>query len=106
VIAKEFGSKAQIPSIDHHTPNAATIDFTSASGKKLHIDILTGVLDLNSDDVRKLAVSLQIDSNKPIPVLHPLLVLATPERHREAFKASKRIANIAQSSAGVFVWKE
>jgi hypothetical protein len=143
VIAKELGSKAQIPGIDDHTPNAATIDFTGASGKKLHIDILTGVLGLKSDDVRKLAVNLEIDNNKLVPVLHPLLVLesrctnlqrlsekrhgngitqarvactvvehylaeclAMPERHREAFKASKRIANIAQTSAGVFVWKE
>jgi hypothetical protein len=90
-----------------------------------------------------LAVNLQIDNNKPVPVLHPLLVmesrctnlqrlsekrhsngitqarvactvverylaecLSTPERHREAFKASKRIANIAQTSAGVFVWRQ
>ena len=66
VIAKELGSKAQIPGIDDHTPNAATIDFTGTSGKKLHIDILTGVLGLKSDDVRKLAVNLQIDNNSRI----------------------------------------
>jgi hypothetical protein len=35
VIAKELGSNAQIPSIDDHTPNAATIDFTGASGKRI-----------------------------------------------------------------------
>jgi hypothetical protein len=35
LIAKELGSNAQIPSIDDHTPNAATIDFTGASGKRL-----------------------------------------------------------------------
>ena len=75
VIARELGSNAQIPSIDDHTPNAATIDFTGASGKKLHIDILSGVLGLKSDAVRKLAVNLEIDANKPVSVLHPLLVL-------------------------------
>jgi hypothetical protein len=143
VIAKELGSKAQIPSFDDHTPNAAAIDFTGASGKKLHIDILSGVLGLKSEDVRKLAVNLEIDNNKPIPVLHPLLVLEsrcinlerlsekrhgngitqarvactvvkhylseclnTPERRREAFKAAKRIADLAQASAGVFVWTQ
>jgi hypothetical protein len=68
-------AKAQIPTIDDQTPNAAAIDFTGASGKKLHIDILTGVLGLKSDLVRKLAVSLEIDNNRPVPVLHPLLVL-------------------------------
>jgi hypothetical protein len=143
VIAKELGSKAQIPSFDDHTPNAAAIDFTGASGKKLHIDILSGVLGLKSEDVRKLAVNLEIDNNKPIPVLHPLLVLESrcinlerlsekrhgngitqarvacaavehylaecrnsSERHREAFNAAKRVADLAQSSAGVFVWTQ
>jgi hypothetical protein len=143
VIAKELGSNAQIPSIDDHTPNAATIDFTGASGKRLHIDILSGVLGLKSDDVRKLAVKLEINNNKPVAVLHPLLVLAsrcinlqrltekrhgtgitqarvactvveqylaeclnTPARHREAFNATKRIADLAQTSAGVFVWQQ
>jgi hypothetical protein len=71
VIARELGSNAQIPSIDDHTPNAATIDFTGASGRKLHIDILSGVLGLKSDAVRKLAVNLEIDANKPVSVLHP-----------------------------------
>jgi hypothetical protein len=75
VIAKELGSNAQIPAFDDHTPNAAAIDFTGASGKKLHIDILSGVLGLKSEDVRKLAVNLEIDNNEPVPVLHPLLVL-------------------------------
>lgn len=51
VIARELGSNAQIPSIDDHAPNTATIDFTGASGKKLHIDILSGVLGLKSDAV-------------------------------------------------------
>ena len=32
--------------------------------------------------------------------------LNTPGRRREAFKATKRIANFAQTSAGVFVWKQ
>jgi len=36
VIARELGSKAQIPTIDDQTPNAAAIDFAGASGKKLH----------------------------------------------------------------------
>jgi hypothetical protein len=143
VIARELGSNAQIPSIDDHTPNAATIDFTGASGKKLHIDILSGVLGLKSDAVRKLAVNLEIDANKPVSVLHPLLVLEsrcinlqrltekrhgngitqarvactvvehylaeclnTPARRREAFKATRRIADLARTSAGVFVWKQ
>jgi hypothetical protein len=74
VIARDLGSKAQIPTIDDQTPNAAAIDFTGASGKKLHIDILTGVLGLKSEVVRKLAVNLEIDGNLPVPVLHPLLV--------------------------------
>ena len=42
VIARALESKAQIPSIDDHTPNAASIDFIGASGRKLHIDILSG----------------------------------------------------------------
>jgi hypothetical protein len=75
VIARELGSNAQIPSFDDQTPNAAVIDFTGASGKKLHIDILNGDLGLDSNDVRRLAVNLEIDNNKPVPVLHPLLVL-------------------------------
>lgn len=66
VIAKELGSNAQIPSIDDHTPNAATIDFSGASGKRLHIDILSGVLGLKSDDVRKLAVNLEINNNSRV----------------------------------------
>jgi hypothetical protein len=70
VIARELGSKAQIPNIDDHTPNAAAIDFTGASGKKLHVDILSGVLGLKNDDVRKLGVNLEIDNNQPVPVLH------------------------------------
>lgn len=143
VIARELGSKAQIPSLDDHTPNAAAIDFSGVSGKKLHIDILTGVLGVAAEDVRRLAVNLSIDDNQPVPVLHPLLVLesrcvnleklaekrrgngitqarvactvverylaecvTTAARHREAFKATRRIAALAQGSAGVFVWKE
>jgi hypothetical protein len=143
VIARALESKAQIPSIDDHTPNAASIDFTGASGRKLHIDILSGILGLKSDDVRKLAVNLQINSNKPVSVLHPLLVLESrcvnlqrltakrhrngitqarvactvvehylaeclniPARRREAFKATRRIAKLAQTSAGIFVWKQ
>jgi hypothetical protein len=143
VIARELGSKAQIPEIDDQTPNAATIDFTGASGKKLHIDILTGVLGLKSEVVRKLAVNLEIDGNLPVPVLHPLLVLdsrcinlerlsgkrhsngitqarvacvvvasylsdclSSPGRRREAINAAKRIARLAQTSAGVFVWQQ
>jgi hypothetical protein len=141
VIARELGSKAQIPSLDDHTPNAAAIDFPGVSGKKLHIDILSGVLGLAADDVRRLAVNLSIDDNQPVPVLHPLLVLesrcvnleklaekrrgngitqarvactvverylaeclSTAARHREAFKAARRIATLAKSGAGVFVW--
>jgi hypothetical protein len=42
VIARELGSKAQIPTIDDQTPNAAAIDFTGASGKKLHIEAASG----------------------------------------------------------------
>jgi hypothetical protein len=143
VIAKELGSQAQIPGFDDHTPNAAAIDFTGASGRKLHIDILNGVLGLDAADVRKLAVNLAIDDNPLIPVLHPLLVLTsrcvnleqlsekrrgngvtqarvacaviehylaecldTPARHREALNATKRIAALAQSSAGVFVFQQ
>jgi len=143
VIARELGSKAQIPNIDDQTPNAAAIDFTGASGKKLHIDILSGVLGLKSEVVRKLAVNLEIDGNLPVPVLHPLLVLESrcvnlerlsskrhsngitqarvacvvvgnyladclslPDRHREALNAAKRIAGLAQTSSGVFVWQK
>lgn len=40
VIARQLGSEAQIPDVDNHTPNAATIDFTGASGKKLQIDVM------------------------------------------------------------------
>jgi hypothetical protein len=53
VIARELGSKAQIPNIDDQTPNAAVIDFTGASAKKLYIDILSGVLGLKSEGCPK-----------------------------------------------------
>lgn len=75
MIAAQLGSKAQIPALDDHTPNAAAIDFTGNSGSKLHIDILSGVLGLKLEDVRKLAVPAVIDDYEPISVLHPLLVL-------------------------------
>ena len=85
-------------------------------------------------------MSLEIDNNRPVPVLHPLLVLesrcinlerlsgkrhsngitqarvacvvvenylsnclSSPGRHREVLNATKRIAGLAQTSAGVFV---
>lgn len=143
VIARELGSEARIPDLDDHTPNAAVIDFPGVSGKKLHIDILSGVLGLSSEDVRRLAVYVAIEDNPPIPVLHPLLVLesrcinleklaekrrgngitqarvackvvehylaeclSTAARHREALDATRRIATLAKSRAGVFVWTQ
>jgi len=139
-IARYLQGTAYFPKPDDPTPNAAVIDFKGTSGKLLHIDILSVVLGLEPQDVKRLAVPIGIDDLDPINVLHPLLVLESrcinlerlsekrhangitqarvaclivkqyleeclhdPWRHREALKAAKRIAALAQSNAGVFV---
>jgi hypothetical protein len=68
VIARELGSKAQIPNIGDQTPNAAR-------------------------------VACAVVENYLADCLN------SPARHREALNATKRIADLAQMSAGVFVWK-
>lgn len=141
IIADYLKGRSRPATMDDQTINAALIEFTGEEGKKLIIDMLSGVLGMSDSDARKLAVPIQLDDWKPVRVLHPLLVLesrcanlqllankrnsngitqakvaclvakkyldscvADPARRRESLDAAKRIARLAKSSAGVYVW--
>lgn len=89
--------RARFPNVDDHTPNAAVIDFTGEEGSVLHIDILGVVLGLQEEEIRRLAVSIQIEGYEPISVLHPLLVLESRCVNLEKLSEKRHANGITQA---------
>jgi hypothetical protein len=74
-LSRELGGKLRLAKMDDHTINVGTIVFTSPqTGESLLIDILNAVHGLNNEEIRALAVPIDV-AGGTIHVLHPLLCL-------------------------------
>lgn len=87
VLAHELGATIKTATMDDHTPNLAVLTYQGYEGQKLLIDVLSGVIGLSDDEVRKLAVEL-VRKDAPLFVMHPVLCLKSriSNLHRLSFK--------------------
>lgn len=92
LIAESINGTAKTPEMGDSTPNTATVVFVGASGNRVLIDFLSGIIGVPDEDVRRLAISVAINGWDPILVLHPLLALES-RCHNLKVLETKRDAN-------------
>ena len=105
-LAKEIGAQIRVATLDDHTPNTAVLAWPSpVTGKILTLDFLLGLIGVATEDIKKMAVTLQFEGQEPVHILHPLLCLVSRFENLLRLKIKRTGNGIAQARVAVEVVK-
>ncbi len=110
-LGKRLGWETWIPSLDDSTPQTGKVTQRTGSGAIKQVDFLSGVVGLNTKDIVRRAVEMQVPHIGRLRVIHPLDVLDSriqnlhllPEKRNDAGIAQARLA---VSAARAFIARE
>lgn len=104
VLAKDLGTslgwQTWIPALDDSTPQTGKVTHRTKSGEIKQVDFLSGVVGLNTKDLARRAIELEVPEIGHLRVIHPIDVLDSriqnlhllPEKRTDAGLAQARLA--------------
>jgi hypothetical protein len=101
-LARILGAEVTLATMDHVTPNTATIQLIGSSGQRLLIDCLSMLIGLRNADIQRLAVPFTND-DQALRVLHPILCLESRFHNLHRLSAKRHKNGIAQAKVAVKV---
>ncbi|MBK6638030.1 MAG: hypothetical protein IPH08_03035 [Rhodocyclaceae bacterium] len=101
-LAKAINATVRIATLDDHTPNSAVLSWRSPeSGKILTLDFLTGLIGVETESIKALAVEIQFAGQPTIHILHPLLCLTSRFENLRRLPEKRTRNGIAQARVAV-----
>ncbi len=99
-LGKRLGWQTWIPALDDSTPQTGKVTHRTRSGEIKQVDFLSGVVGLNTKDLARRAIELEVPQIGRLRVIHPIDVLDSriqnlhllPEKRTQAGKAQARLA--------------
>lgn len=99
-LGKRLGWQTWIPALDDSTPQTGKVTQRTRSGAIKQVDFLSGVAGLNTKDLARRAIELEVPEIGRLRVIHPIDVLDSriqnlhllPAKRTDACKAQARLA--------------
>lgn len=99
-LGKRLGWQTWIPALDDSTPQTGKVTHRTKSGEVKQVDFLSGVVGLNTKDLARRAIELEVPEIGRLRVIHPIDVLDSriqnlhllPAKRTDAGKAQARLA--------------
>lgn len=102
-LAKHLTWKIWLPSMDDATPQTAKVTHRLTSGLVKQVDFLSGVVGLNTKDLERRAIEMEIAGIGQLRVIHPIDVLDSRIQNLHLIAAKRTEAGIAQAKLAVEV---
>jgi hypothetical protein len=102
-LGKRLGWRTWIPSLDDSTPQTGKVTHRTESGEIKQVDFLSGVVGLNTKDLARRAVELEVPDIGRLRVIHPIDVLDSRIQNLHLLPEKRTAAGIAQGRLAVGV---
>jgi hypothetical protein len=102
-LAKRLGWQIWIPALDDSTPQTGKVTHRTKSGAVKQVDFLSGVVGLNTKDLARRAIELDLPEIGRLRVIHPLDVLDSRIQNLHVLAEKRTDAGIAQARLAVDV---
>jgi hypothetical protein len=102
-LARALGATFTRATFNDNTPNTALAVMIGKDGRKLVVDFLGALIGLNQDEVRKLAVPIEVEGEPPLWVMHPILCLQSRLANLHRLSEKRTGNGIAQARVAVHV---
>jgi hypothetical protein len=107
VLAKELGKRLGwqiwIPNLDDSTPQTGKVTHRTTSGEIKQVDFLSGVVGLNTKDLIRRAIAMEIPDIGLLRVIHPIDVLDSRIQNLHLLPEKRTNAGIDQARLAVNV---
>ncbi len=102
-LGERLGWRTWIPSLDDSTPQTGKVTHRTRSGEIKQVDFLSGVVGLNTKDLARRAVELEVPGIGRLRVIHPIDVLDSRIQNLHLLPEKRTAAGIAQGRLAVGV---
>jgi hypothetical protein len=102
-LGKRLGWQTWIPSLDESTPQTGKVTHRTKSGGVKQVDFLSGVVGLNTKDLARRAVEMEVPGIGHLRVIHPIDVLDSRIQNLHLLPEKRTDAGIAQAQLSVNV---
>jgi hypothetical protein len=107
VLAKELGKRlgwqTWIPALDDSTPQTGKVTHRTRSGEIKQVDFLSGVVGLNTKDLIRRAIELEVPNIGHLRVIHPIDVLDSRIQNLHLLPGKRTKAGVDQARLAVNV---
>ena len=102
-LARRLGWQIWIPALDDSTPKTGKVTHRTKSGEVKQVDFLSGVVGLNTKDLARRAIELEIPGIGHLRVIHPIDLLDSRIQNLHLLPGKRTDAGIAQARLAVDV---
>ena len=102
-LARRLGWEIWIPALDDSTPKTGKVTHRTKSGEVKQVDFLSGVVGLNTKDLARRAIELEIPGIGHLRVIHPIDLLDSRIQNLHLLPGKRTDAGIAQARLAVDV---
>jgi hypothetical protein len=102
-LGKRLGWQTWIPALDDSTPQTGKVTHRTRGGQIKQVDFLSGVVGLNTKDLARRAIELEIPDIGSLRVIHPIDVLDSRIQNLHLLPEKRTDAGIDQARLAVNV---
>jgi hypothetical protein len=102
-LGKHLGWQTWIPALDDSTPQTGKVTHRTKSGEVKQVDFLSGVVGLNSKDLARRAIEMELPDIGRLRVIHPIDVLDSRIQNLHLLPEKRNAAGISQAQLAVGV---
>lgn len=96
-LAKALGWTVWIPRLDHATPQTGKVTHRMKNGQVKQVDFLSGVAGLNTKDLARRAIEMEVPDVGRLRVIHPIDVLDSRIQNLHLLPEKRTDAGVAQA---------
>ena len=100
-LGRGIGWKTWVASLDDYSPQIAKVTHLEPDGAIKQVDFLSGVVGLNTIDVRRRAICLEVSGIGSVTLMHPVDVLASRIANLQVLPAKRTPAGFAQARLAI-----
>lgn len=102
-LGKRLGWRIWIPALDDSTPQTGKVTHRTKSGGVKQVDFLSGVVGLNTKDLARRALDLEVPEIGHLRVIHPIDVLDSRLQNLHLLPEKRTPAGVSQARLAVDV---
>lgn len=102
-LAKRLGWQIWVPALDGATPQTGKVTHRTRNGEVKQVDFLSGVVGLNTKDLARRAILMDLPDIGQLRVIHPIDVLDSRIQNLHLLPGKRTDAGIAQAQLAVDV---